>query len=729
MTRYRPTEKSAVSLALRRWSFPSAVALTVLFLLAGCSFFGSPTPTPAPAAPTMTTVASGTPGGATPTRVLSAAPTETSTTPINTAFGEWFPAGTLGFGRAGHTATLLADGRALVVGGEGGNAPLASVEQYDSQVNRWIAAPSLGLARSEHTATLLPSGEVLVVGGTVAPSGVIGTTPTVELFDPVAGRWRGESSLHQPRSGQTATLLTNGQVLIVGGEALDPVTGQARLVSSAEIYDPASNTWTLTTPPVRARIGHTATLLSDGRVLIAAGETGGVNGQREIGATAELFDVVNGSWTLSGDLSLARADATATLLTNGQVLVIGGRVGGGNTTSAAELFDPGRGVWSVASGLGTPRAEQTATHLLDGRVLVAGGYEREAATPTGSAERYDPASDSWARIVPPIARTAARAILLRDGAVLVVGGRTTLGRYAEAAERFVPRGIIPATPSASVTPRPPPTATATAPPPVIASVTATVGEVPPPAPIATLPPPVPTAPLRPPTQRPPTSTPVPPRPTVAQTQAPAEPTVIVPITELPGPTAISPTAAIPTLAPPTGTVVGTITVPPVSAPTTTPTIRIISSPVAVPPTPTWSATIAPTVVPTVTPTATAVATIAPSRTGTIFGTIQFCTGQQCAPAVGAVVSTESGATRTDDGGVYALSGVAAGTVRVNVSYSPAAGGTYTATQTVAVPASGRVQLNFTLQPAAQGVSDPSAAPIAPLALDGGQEKIGRRPIP
>lgn len=714
MTGHRPTTTSAVSLALRRWCFPAA-ALTALFLLVGCSLAGSPTPTPQPVVPTAPPAV----GGATPTRINPATPIETPATPANTAFGEWVAAGTLGFGRAGHTATLLADGRVLVVGGEGGSAPLASVEQYAPQANRWTAAPSLGLARSGHTATLLPSGEVLVVGGTIAPSGAIGTTPTVELFDPVAGRWRGGAPLNQPRSGQTATLLATGQVLVVGGEALDAATGQARLVPSAELYDPASNTWTLTTPPARARVGHTATLLSDGRVLIAAGETDGANGQRELGATAELFDIVGGSWTLTGDLSLARADATATLLTNGQVLVTGGRVSGGNITAAAELFDPGRGVWSVASGLGTPRAKQTATRLLDGRVLVAGGYEREAAMPTGSAERYDPASAGWVRVAPPIARTGGRAVLLRDGAVLVVGGRTTLGRYAEAVERFVPRGLVPATPSASATARPIRTATPSAMPIVTATATATVATSETPIPTAVAPP-VPTATTYPPTQRPPTNPPAPPRPTVAPTQEPAEPTASVPPTELPAPTAIPPTVVAPTVAPPTVTVV---------APTATPTVRITPSPTAAPPIPTGAATAAPTAAATVAPTATTAATSAPARTGTIFGTIQFCTGQQCAPAVGAVVSTDSGATRTDDGGVYALSGVPASTVRVNVTYSPASGGTYTATQTVNVPAGGRVPLNFTLQPSAQGVDDPSAAPVAPAAVDGNAGTVGHRPLP
>jgi hypothetical protein len=171
----------------------------------------------------------------------------------------------------------------------------------------------------------------------------------------------------------------------------------------------------------------------------------------------------------------------------------------------------------------------------------------------------------------------------------------------------------------------------------------------------------------------------------------------------------------PTAAPPT------LVLPTVTAPAPTPTVRTAPSPTAAPPTPTGVATVA--------PTATAQATISPARTGTIFGTVQFCTGQQCAPAAGAVVSTESGATRTDDGGVYSLSGVPASTVRVNVTYSPASGGTYTATQTVTVPASGRVPLNFTLQPSAQGVDDPTAAPLTPSGVDGDTGAVGRRTIP
>ena len=359
MIRQRPTEQAAVSLARRRRRFPSLAsiaALAALFLLAGCGFSGSATPTAVRATPTVTSAAASIPAA-----------------PINTAFGEWVAAGALGFGRVGHTATLLADGRVLVVGGEGGSAPLASVEQYDPQVNRWSAAPSLGLARSGHTATLLPSGEVLVVGGTTAPSGAIGTTATVEIFDPVAGRWRGGAPLNQARSGQTATLLANGQVLVVGGEVLDSSTGPARLVSSAELYDPAGNAWTVTPPPARARVGHTATLLGDGRVLVAAGETDNASGQRAIGATAELFDLASGGWSPTGDLAVARTAATATLLANGRVLVVGGRIGGGDTTATAELFDPARGVWSVAVGLGTPRADHGV------RLVDRPGTERERA--------------------------------------------------------------------------------------------------------------------------------------------------------------------------------------------------------------------------------------------------------------------------------------------------------------------------------------------------------------
>jgi hypothetical protein len=405
MTRQRPTERPALSPALGRWCPPPVAVLAALFLLAGCGFSDSATPTSPPPDPATATVVDGTPGAATPTTVAPTAPIGTLTTPINTAFREWVAAGALGFGRAGHTATLLIDGRVLVVGGAGGGAPLASAEQYDPLSNRWAASASLILARAGHTATLLPSGEVLVAGGTVVLSGAGGTTPTTEIFDPGTGRWRGVAPLNQPRSGQTATLLANGQVLVVGGEVLDPAIGQARPVASAESYDPASNTWTPTPPPARARVGHTATLLSDGRVLIAGGAIARADGQREVTATAELFDPISGRWTSVGDLSLARADATATLLTSGQVLVVGGRVGGGNPTVAAERFDPRRGVWSVASGLGTPRAEQTATRLPDRRVLVAGGYERDSSVFAEGAERYDPASDSWARIAAPLARS------------------------------------------------------------------------------------------------------------------------------------------------------------------------------------------------------------------------------------------------------------------------------------------------------------------------------------
>lgn len=679
MTTHRPPGTPVAVFTGRHGRF---LLLLVLIVLTGCTGLRSTTPTTALATPTSTiTILS----AATPPHMLSATPSRPPGTPTNTALGEWVAAGALGFGRSGHTATLLSDGHVLVAGGEGGSAPLASVEQYDLQTNHWAAASPLGQARSSHTATLLASGEVLVVGGMVASAGVVSTTPTVELFDPVTERWRAGSPLNQARSAHTATRLPGGRVLVVGGEVLEAATRQSRPVASAELYDPESDTWAVVAAPKRARIGHTATLLTDGRVLVAGGEisTGGI--QRDVTATAEIFDPAADRWVATGTLGFARTDHTATRLADGRVLLVGGRTIGGTPTDSTEVYDPVRGGWLSAASTVPPRADHTATRLQDGRVVIVGGLTRDALVPLASAERYDVATNSWAPLPVPSARIGQRALLLTDGSLLIVGGRAAAGRYVETAERFVPRGIVPATPSTSATPR----LTATVAPTLI--VPTTVVPVVPPATVVV---PYPTV-------LPPTNT----------LPAPAPP---APTETIPAPTATA--SPQPSIVPPLTTTVPTLTVPPVS------TSSVLPSPTVLPiiPAPTQAVS---RVTPTVVPTATPIATVNAAQTGTIFGTIQFCSARQCGPAAGAVVATDSGATRTDDGGVYALSGVAAGHVRVNVSYTLGSGDTYTASQAVTVPAGGRVQLNFTLQPAAAVPNLPAGGQIPTHSPDSGPNSL------
>jgi hypothetical protein len=168
------------------------------------------------------------------------------------------------------------------------------------------------------------------------------------------------------RFRHTATLLQNGKVLITGGTSLD----SSNPTATAEVYDPATGSFTVTGGMTTAREEHTATLLADGKVLIVGGE-GPVTGSSELQptATVEVYDPSTGSFSLTGSMAEARSLHTATLLPSGEVLV----AGGGDDNSTAELYDPATGAFSITGGMEIGRSGHTATLLPNGSVLVAGG--------------------------------------------------------------------------------------------------------------------------------------------------------------------------------------------------------------------------------------------------------------------------------------------------------------------------------------------------------------------
>jgi N-acetylneuraminic acid mutarotase len=182
----------------------------------------------------------------------------------------------------------------------------------------WITTRSFtNYARTYHTATLLPNGKVLVAGGLTLSVSLLYLN-TAELYDPATDSWTPTGSLHEVRGGHTATLLTNGKILVAGGfSQSDHATGP---MNRAELYDPATGTWTLTGAMSADRWLHTATLLPNGKVLVV----GGLNQSLGTNNSAELYDPVTGAWTATGSLATARRGHTATLLPNGKVLVTGG---------------------------------------------------------------------------------------------------------------------------------------------------------------------------------------------------------------------------------------------------------------------------------------------------------------------------------------------------------------------------------------------------------------------
>lgn len=279
----------------------------------------------------------------------------------------WTLAARMGAPRVVHTSTLLQSGQVLVAGGLEDVSSLGwvyfkSAELYDPEADTWTPAGEMMEARARFTATLLPSGLVLMAGGTNNES----LLNTAELFDPRTGASTATGSMTQARVGHTATLLPSGLVLVAGGDTEAPV------LDSAELYDPAIDRWTAAARMAHARTGHTATLLPSGHVLVTGG--GGEDNSSSATDIAELYDPASGTWTVTDSMSYPRRSHTATLLPSGHVLVAGG-YNANVSLETAELYDPDTGTFADTSSMALPRAFHTATLLPTGEVLVAGGSE------------------------------------------------------------------------------------------------------------------------------------------------------------------------------------------------------------------------------------------------------------------------------------------------------------------------------------------------------------------
>jgi hypothetical protein len=332
--------------------------------------------------------------------------------------GVWSETGLLNVPRMGHTATLLQNGMVLAHGGDWrsyvngvftDHGNLSSAELFNPATGIWTLAPSAFYERFGHTATLLPNGKVLVVGG------IVGGSPTAntELFDSAQGQWFATGRTNTPRLDHAATALADGRVLVVGGYSASSPAPER----SAEIYDPTTQVWTRTGDLGHARVLPTATLLLDARVLVVGGGTTSLAelydpatgqwlftaGPSQPGGKAtrlhdgkvvyvssrrvELFDPAQLTWRVVGSLNVGRDAYTATLLSNGKVLVAGGFHVASNGDrvyrKSAELFDPTTLKWTLTAPPNAGRASHTATLLRppatdpahQDRVLIAGGND------------------------------------------------------------------------------------------------------------------------------------------------------------------------------------------------------------------------------------------------------------------------------------------------------------------------------------------------------------------
>ena len=344
-----------------------------------------------------------------------------------------------------HTATLLPDGKLIVVGGRAGAAAAAkrgieNAEIYDNSyvpdpdsdasTGPWASAGAMQDSRYDHTATLLQNGSILITGGDEQPGGAFGyyastvaSRISAELYDPSTGSWsKTPDMLREHGLGHTSTLLSDGKVLVTGGlwtEASD----RPRVPSEfAELYDPASGTWEPTGNMTEGRSKHKAFLLENGNVLVIGG------------SSAELYDPSKGTWSKAGNLpSDHGGQFSATTLQDGRILVAGGghsrwvegvEVSPPTPINNTDIYDPSTGEWSSASNMYAPELGHTGTLLPDGKVLTVGPL---------SAQLYDPASDTWSsagdmstqRGSPMVGGPAGAfhtATLMPDGKVIIVGG-------------------------------------------------------------------------------------------------------------------------------------------------------------------------------------------------------------------------------------------------------------------------------------------------------------------
>jgi hypothetical protein len=309
-------------------------------------------------------------------------------------------------------------------------------------------APKPTGIRRAYTITLLPDGRWLAAGGYARGNDPRNQSDYVTnealIFIPTTGKWTNTGAMMSGRIGHAATLLSNGEVLVTGGEVCVLIPNGAHFdgVRTAEIYNPASGKWRFTGPMNQERSSHTATLLPDGKVLVAGGTTNSLVGL----STAELYDPKSEQWSNAASMKFVRAKHTATLLTNGLVLVAGGWNEQHNFRFDAELYDPIAGKWTTTGEMPVEsRFFYSNTPLTNGLVLLtawSGGYDWEVTNAWEVSKLlFNPANGRWTAIGPRRRHLVSSTNLDRTLTILPESGSQFLASQEielliESADRF-----------------------------------------------------------------------------------------------------------------------------------------------------------------------------------------------------------------------------------------------------------------------------------------------------
>lgn len=336
------------------------------------------------------------------------------------SFAGWSPTGNLRSPRASHSAVLLPNGNVLAAGGTNNNLALASSEIYYAGSGSWSFTGNMNVARSGARAVLLSNGTVLAMGGCINDC-LSNTTASAEIYNPTNGTWALTGSMAHGRGEFVAAVLPSGKVLVAGGCTGYSVNGCVGVTATAEIYNPATGTWSSAGSMKAARMAMTATLLPNGKVLISGGQTAA----NDALGSSELYSPSTGTFALTGRLVTPRSGHTATLLANGLVLMAGGENVNGVSMLKAELYNPATGRFAATGNMPSNRQEHTATLLSNGNVLVSGGNQVTTAGTTvlASCAIYNPAAGTWtAASSLQNARVDHSATLLVSGKVLAAGG-------------------------------------------------------------------------------------------------------------------------------------------------------------------------------------------------------------------------------------------------------------------------------------------------------------------